>query len=222
MQAPPGDRFPAFPVSWYLFGPSHILRRGPVSRNIFGRRLVAFRTASGRLAVLDARCSHFGADLGGGCVIGETLRCAFHQWEYARDGRCTHIPYAGNIPPAARQASYPVVERHGLVFVFNGPEPLFELPFFPGVMPADLVAARPFGFVLACPWYMVGANFFDLQHFRGAHDRQVVGEPSAVCPAPFARRATAQFSRCGWFVARSAYSVVRRGRSGDVHHRLVR
>ena len=73
MQAPPGDRFPAFPVSWYLFAPSHTLRRGPVSRDIFGRRLVAFRTAAGRLAVLDLRCSHFGADLGGGCVIGESL-----------------------------------------------------------------------------------------------------------------------------------------------------
>jgi hypothetical protein len=46
---------------------------------------------------------------------------------------------------------------------------------------------------LACPWYLVGANFFDLQHFRGAHDRRVVGEPVVDTPAPFARRASARF-----------------------------
>ena len=193
MQAPTADRFPAFPVSWYLFCPSITLRRGPVSRNIFGRRLVAFRTVSGRVAVLDAHCSHFGADLGGGSVVGEAVRCSFHQWEYAIDGRCTHIPRVGNIPSAARQASYPVVERHGHIFVFNGPEALFELPFFPGVTPDDMIAARPFAMSLACPWYLVGANFFDLQHFRGAHDRRVVSEPAVDTPAPFARRASACF-----------------------------
>jgi phenylpropionate dioxygenase-like ring-hydroxylating dioxygenase large terminal subunit len=197
VQAPSRDRFPAYPVSWYLFAPSHALRRGPISRAIFGRRLVAFRTESGRAAVLDARCSHFGADLGRGCVRGEAIRCAFHQWEYAADGRCVHIPRAARIPPTAGQASYPVVERHSFLFVFNGSEPLFELPFFPGVRPEDLVPTRPFGFELACPWYLIGANFFDLQHFRGAHDRQVIGEPRVDCPAPFARRAGARFRIAG-------------------------
>src|SRR5207245_1715854 len=61
--APDAERFPAYPVSWYLFGPSRQLRRGPVSRDVLGRRLVAWRTASGRAVVLDARCSHLGADL---------------------------------------------------------------------------------------------------------------------------------------------------------------
>jgi phenylpropionate dioxygenase-like ring-hydroxylating dioxygenase large terminal subunit len=197
VQAPSADCFPAYPVSWYLFAPSHALRSGPISREIFGRRLVAFRTASGRVAILDARCSHFGADLGQGCVDGEVLRCAFHQWEYATDGRCVGIPRAADIPASAGQAAYPVVERHGFLFVFNGPEPLFELPFFPGVRPEDLVAARPFGFELACPWYLLGANFFDLQHFRGAHDRQAIGEPRVDCPSPFARRAGARFRIAG-------------------------
>src|SRR5215467_11935784 len=149
VQAPPADHFPAHPVSWYWLGPSRALRRGPVSRTLLGRRLVAFRTASGRLAVLDAGCAHLGADLGRGCVVGEAIRCPFHHWEYGPDGRCTHIPITNNIPNSARQTSYPVVERHGFLFVFNRPEPLFELPFFAGVNVNDLTPARPFATVLA-------------------------------------------------------------------------
>ena len=42
-----------------------------------------------------------------------------------------------------------------------------------------------------------GANFFDLQHFRGAHERQVVGEPRVDCPAPYAARASARFRIAG-------------------------
>ncbi len=197
VQAPSADRFPAYPASWYLFGPARAVRRRPLSRDLLGRRLVAFRTTSGRLAVLDARCSHLGSHLGQGCVVGEAIRCPFHHWEYGLDGRCTHIPISASIPVTARQTSYPVVERHGLIFVFNGPQPLFELPFFAGVRIEDLRPARPFTTVLACPWYMVGANAFDLQHFRAAHERRLEGVPAVDCPAPFARRASARFRVCG-------------------------
>src|SRR5205085_1997125 len=125
------------------------LRRGPVSRDRFGIRLVAFRTASGRLAALEARCSHLGADLGSGCVVGETLRCPFHQWEYGVDGRCVRIPASRVIPVFARQRSFPVTERHGNLFVFNGPAPLFPLPFYPGLEPEDVICGRPYSVELA-------------------------------------------------------------------------
>jgi nitrite reductase/ring-hydroxylating ferredoxin subunit len=180
-----------------MFGTSAELRRGPVSREMLGRRLVAYQTGSGRVALLDGRCSHLGADLGEGEVVGEALRCPYHHWEYGPDGRCVHIPAQADVPAFARQACYPVVERHGYIFFFNGPEPLFDLPFFPGQRPEVLQSARPFGVVLKCPWFMVGANAFDLQHFRAAHDRRLVGEPIIECPAPFARRATATFLVAG-------------------------
>lgn len=197
LTAPSADRFPAYPNSWYLFGTVQELSRGPVSREMLGRRLVAFRTASGRLAVIDGRCSHLGADLGKGCVLGEAIRCPFHHWEYGTDGQCVHIPVTENIPSTARQASFPVVERFGYLFFFNAPEPLFPLPFFPEADPGDFVAARPFGSLLDCPWYLIGSNAFDLQHFRAAHDRRLTSDPVVDCPAPFARRASAKFTVSG-------------------------
>jgi phenylpropionate dioxygenase-like ring-hydroxylating dioxygenase large terminal subunit len=168
-----------------------------MSREMLGRRIAAFRTAAGRAVVIDARCYHLGADLGRGQVVGDAIQCPFHQWEYGSDGRCTRIPVTDRIPPAARQTVYPVVERHGYIFFFNSPQALFPIPFFAGVDPNSLIAARPFQTVLDCPWYMVGSNAFDLQHFRAAHDRRLIGDPEVTCPHAFARRASACFRVAG-------------------------
>lgn len=194
VQAPLAERFPTYPIAWYLFGESRELRDRPVSKDLLGRRLTAFRTASGSVAVLDARCSHLRADLGNGCVVGETIQCPYHHWRYGSDGRCVHIPAGVAIPDFARQGSYAAVERHGLVFFFNGPQPLYPLPFFADAVPEDFVRARPFGMTLHCPWWMVGANACDLQHFLGAHDRRLAGPPTVEKLTPFSRRASAPFS----------------------------
>lgn len=195
--APPASSFPVYPVSWYFFGAVAELKRGPVSRELFGQRLVAFRTRSGALAVLDARCSHLGTDLGRGCVVGEAIRCPYHHWEFGADGKCSHIPASAEIPAFARQRSFPVAERHGYLFVFNAREPLFPLPFYPGLTPEEMSCSAPEEVTIDCPWYMIGANAFDLQHFRASHDRVLVGDPTVDCPAEFARRAGARFSVSG-------------------------
>lgn len=186
--APPAEAFPAYPASWYLFGDSRELRRGPVSRRLLGRLLVAFQTASGRLAVMDGQCAHLGADLGFGDVVGETIRCPFHHWRYGCDGVCASIPGQDGIPPFARLRSYPVEERHGSLFFFNGREPLFPLPFFLQGDPADYLAAKTFRFTADCTWYMNAAHAFDRQHFATVHGRELQTEPVVDTPAPYARR----------------------------------
>lgn len=195
--APAAELFPPQPASWYFLAPSCEVTAQPRTHEILGRRLVTFRTSTGRIALLEAACSHLGADLGKGCVINDRLQCPFHHWQYAPDGRCLHIPAQARIPETARQATYPVVERHGFVFFFNGPEPLFPLPFFEGADPAAFRAMAPFEATLACPWFLVGANAFDLQHFRAAHDRRLAATPTVDCPALFARRATGTFTVSG-------------------------
>ncbi len=190
-QAPPISAFPAWPASWYLFGESRELDRGPVSRRLLGRQLVAFRTASGRVSVMDAHCSHLGADLGLGDVVGETIRCPFHHWRYGCDGICESVPGQDRVPAFARQQTYPVEERHGYLFFFNGRSdrpPLFPLPFLLGEDPAGFAAAPVFSYVADCTWFMNSAHAFDRQHFAAVHDRELTGPTVIDCPAPYARR----------------------------------
>lgn len=188
LKAPPAEAFPQYPASWYLFCHRRDLQRGPLSKRVLGRDLVAFRTEAGTLALLDARCSHLGADLGLGRVIGDSIQCPFHNWRYGVDGRCVEIPCAKHIPPFARQQSFPVVERHGYVFFFNGREPLFPLPFFFQCDPHAFVAGRVFRYHADTTWYMNAAHAFDTQHFSAVHDRELLAPPEVDCPAPYARR----------------------------------
>lgn len=187
--APPIDAFARWPASWYLFGRSSELDRGPVSKPMLGRRIVAFRGADGEIAVLDANCSHMGADLGQGTIVDGRLVCPFHGWCYGTDGRCVGIPGAASPPPPfAKQKRYPARERHGYLFFFFGEEALFPLPFFPGEDEADLVAGGSFRFVSDCTWFVNAAHVFDRQHFATAHGRRLLGPLEVDCPTPFARR----------------------------------
>lgn len=188
VRPPAADEFPAYPASWYFFCESRQIKNKPFSQCILGRRLVAFRTASGQVSVMDAHCAHLGADLGCGSVVGETIQCPFHRWRYGPDGVCTSIPHAEQIPSFARLRTYPVAERHGFVFFFNGHKPLFPLPFILNADPTDFVAGRVFRYVADCNWYMNSAHAFDTQHFAAVHDRRLLAPPSVDCPAPFARR----------------------------------
>jgi phenylpropionate dioxygenase-like ring-hydroxylating dioxygenase large terminal subunit len=212
LDAPAVDRFAPFPASWYLLCRVGDLRRGPLTKSLGGRELVAFQTERGNIAVLDARCAHLGADLGRGRVVGEAIQCPYHHWQYGVQGRCLHIPAQEHIPAFARQKSYPAAIRHGYVFVFHGAEPLFELPFFPEVRPEDFVASRPLRFVAECPWYLFAANSFDAQHWRGVHNRRLLGSPLIDSPHPCARRTRFRAQVTG----NSIYDRLLRRLAGDI------
>lgn len=187
-RAPAPERFATYPASWYLFGESRELDRGPVSKAMLGRQWVAFRGRDGAVAVLDARCSHMGADLGCGHLEHGSIVCPYHNWAYGSDGICTRAPGVEQPPRFARQRVFPAVERHGYLFFFNGPEPLFPLPFFIGEEEADYAAGRLFRYEADCTWYVNSAHAFDRQHFDAVHDRRLLAPPEIDCPAPFARR----------------------------------
>jgi phenylpropionate dioxygenase-like ring-hydroxylating dioxygenase large terminal subunit len=187
-RAPSIERFSQWPASWYLFGASGELARGPRSKQMLGRHLVAFRGAHGRVTVMDARCAHMGADLGCGHVAGDEVVCPYHNWRYALDGTCTHAPGMTTPPRFARQRTFPAIERHGYIFFFNAVEPLFPLPFFFGETPDQFCAGRVFRYEADCAWFVNSAHAFDRQHFSAVHDRRLLEPPEIDCPVPFARR----------------------------------
>ena len=193
-----GYEFPVCPASWHYLAPLRRLARGPVQVDLpQSGSFAGYQTESGKLVVLNARCSHVGSNLANGCVVGDNLQCPLHGWQFGPDGACKKIPAGDAIPHWARQSSYPVQEMGGHVFFFNRPVARFPLPFFEGVQPDELVAAQSFELRVNTSWHVASSNGFDLQHFRCAHDRTLVGEPVVSCPHPFARRITAKFQVAG-------------------------
>ena len=172
--------------SWYVAALSSELARGrALSRELLGRRIALYRGADGRVRALDARCAHLGADLGAGQVVGDALRCAFHHWTYDGSGRCVAVPSREEVPAFARTFSYPVEERHGAVFVFNGPRPSFPLPAFDGFSHSELHALRLPARRLRCHPHLAVANGLDVEHYRTVHRLDFVRPPQVEEPDPF-------------------------------------
>ena len=190
--------FPEVPACWYYIGTRNQLSAGPVGFQLpGGHTYVAFQKNDGSPAVLSARCSHMGAELAHGCVKNGRIACPLHGWEYSSNGRCEHIPASQKIPAFARQTAFPVTECGGHLFFFNRPHATFPLPFFADTQPSDLHPARSFDLIINTPWYLVGANGFDEQHFRCSHDRTQLGTSQVDSPHPCAWRTRAKFQVTG-------------------------
>ena len=187
---PKPDEFPDYPASWYWLGTQGEFSVKPKPIRLFGRDLVAYRDEQNKVVVMDSRCSHMGADLSQGTVEGGYLKCPFHGWKYGTDGRCVSIPHGADIPKFARQKTYAIEERNRCVYVFNGTEPLFPMPFFYDEDASEFVCGRPFSLNAKSTWYMISAHAFDVPHFETVHDRKLLAPPVIDCPTPFCRRCT--------------------------------
>jgi nitrite reductase/ring-hydroxylating ferredoxin subunit len=97
----------------------------PVRLKLLGEDLVAFRTTSGRPAVLDTWCPHRNANLFWGRNEEDGLRCVYHGWKFDADGACVDMP---NEPPRSRfaekikQPAYQAVDTGGVIWVYMGPD----------------------------------------------------------------------------------------------------
>lgn len=168
--------------SWYAVARSRRLGRGRVRTcQLLDRRLAVFRDTAGRAHALEAQCPHLGADLASGEVVEGALRCPFHHWRFGGDGRCVEAPGQPSLP-RRRARSYPVVERWGLVWLFNGPEPRFELPEIPA---AGRRVLRPPSQHIGCHPHMVLANGLDLSHYEALHGMEFTAEPRFERPDPY-------------------------------------
>jgi phenylpropionate dioxygenase-like ring-hydroxylating dioxygenase large terminal subunit len=90
-----------------------------VPAQLLGRDLAVFRAADGDVAVVDDLCAHRGARLSAGAVDESCVRCPYHSWSYAGDGRCVAIPQleaAHAIPSHARVDAFRVSEHAGLIW----------------------------------------------------------------------------------------------------------
>jgi len=174
--------FTPYPNGWFRLAYSHEVARGAIHRvSALGQELIVFRGADGRAAVLDAHCPHLGADLSaGGRVVGNTVACPFHDWQFAGDGRCVKIPYCEKIPKKAATRAWPVCERDGVVYVYHdahGRAPAFDVP--KGPFRADATWSRPMYFKWRIRMHIqeVVENAVDTAHFPVVH---AYGKPPVI------------------------------------------
>lgn len=167
--------------NWYAVAKSSEVSTGKaIGTDYLDGRVVVWRGEDGSPHVMSAWCAHLGADLSVGDVVGGEIRCAFHHWHYGADGVCSKIPSGDAIPPRARVTALPTVERWGLIWAFNGTEPLYPSPEFPDFVERELryrvVPVTEF----PLEHWVVLTNSVDFQHLRVLHGLKITFDPNDV------------------------------------------
>ncbi|HEX6311437.1 MAG TPA: Rieske 2Fe-2S domain-containing protein [Acidimicrobiia bacterium] len=165
-----------FPQCWYPIALSREVAPGTVAgADFLDGRVVCYRGEHGRARVLSAYCRHTGLDLCTADVIGDEIRCPFHYWQFGEDGRCTKIPVSDRIPEDSSLFAFPTAESLGLVWAFNGTEPLYDVPSFPGIDSDTLAVRAECRGEMHIPHWLATANSMDFQHLEVVH-----GVPNTV------------------------------------------
>jgi vanillate O-demethylase monooxygenase subunit len=154
-----------------------------VARRIMDEPLVFFRDDDGRPTALQDRCAHRWAPLSRGKITADGgLQCPYHGLEYDRHGICVRNPHPNyKIPPAMRVRSYPLAEKHSMIWIWMGTGQPDEsrIPDFgwldPGVNPIDRRAYLP----MPCSWDLMVDNLLDVSHIAFLHDGNL-GNPHMV------------------------------------------
>jgi phenylpropionate dioxygenase-like ring-hydroxylating dioxygenase large terminal subunit len=155
----------------------------PLRLMLLGERLIAFRDAQGQVGVMDHRCPHRCASLFYGRNEGDGMRCVYHGWKYATDGRCLEMP---NLPleqdfsEKVRAKAYQTAERGGVIWVYMGEAA--KAPPLPAIEatqldPEDLTILFT---QRECNWLQALEGDIDTSHFSWLHVGSV--RPEQVDP----------------------------------------
>ncbi len=147
----------------------------PFAIAILGEDLRAFRATDGSVGLVSPRCPHRGADLFFGRNEEGGIRCAYHGWKFATDGRCLALPTME--PGPARESAeqnvhllaYPTREAGGFIWAYLGPRehmpPLPQLEFT--TLPTSHVFVSKK--LQQCNWAQSCEGGLDTAHFSFLH-----------------------------------------------------
>jgi vanillate O-demethylase monooxygenase subunit len=160
---------------WYVGLWSSELSSGAmVSRTILNEPVLFLRRADGTVAAISDTCSHRFAPLSMGKILpGDRVQCPYHGLEFGADGRCVHNPHGtGAIPAAAHLRTYPVVEKHQVLWIWMGtraPDP-DKIPDYSCLDTADpLFVTEPGYLRMQAGYELVVDNLLDLSHICYLH-----------------------------------------------------
>lgn len=158
--------------------------RSLLARTLAGEDVVMFRTEAGEAVALEDRCAHRHVPLRLGRVVGDTAQCGYHGLCFDKEGRCVHVPGQDRIPAGATIRSFPVIERHALIWIWLGEAGRAD----PALVPNCYWMDDP-GWAVSKGYHHVAANYallndnlLDLTHESFVHIESIGNEAVANAP----------------------------------------
>lgn len=156
---------------WYVAALSQEVGRKLLARKILGRNIVLFRTRAGEPVALDDRCAHRSFPLSRSTLEDDTIVCGYHGFRYDARGDCIEIPSQERCPKGIGVASYPILERGRLLWIWMGPPQHADestIPAQPWLASAEWVHSEGY-FHLPASYVSLHENLLDLTHLSYLH-----------------------------------------------------
>ena len=159
--------------TWYVAAWENEIAPGAcLARTLLDEPIVFFRDESGAVKALTDRCPHRFAPLHMGNLVSGSLQCAYHGLVFDGSGQCVANPQGnGVIPRAAKVRAYPLVERHGIVWIWMGDAGLADpalIGNFDAIDPGTLDVGRRYLYARA-NYLLETDNILDLSHIEYLH-----------------------------------------------------
>jgi phthalate 4,5-dioxygenase oxygenase subunit len=167
----------------------------PVGVRIMGDDIVLFRDDADRVGALDRKCKHRCADLVLARIEDGGIRCPYHGWLFAIDGRVLDQPaeVSRTAKDRVRARSYPVHEAGGAFWLYLGPgePPLF--PNYPALQGSDehRYTCKWFG---DCNWMQASEGNIDPVHTSYLHQLELKDDTMKARWGVFANSARPELS----------------------------
>ena len=176
--------------TWYVAALSTEIHQEKMLRRIFlETSVVLYRKKDGAVAALHDRCPHRFAPLSMGRLEGDDVVCPYHGLRFDCTGKCNNNPHGnGHIPAKAEVRSFPVMERHGFVWIWMGDLPADEAQL-PDYSTLDQGHPNGIGYVympFPCYYELITDNVMDLSHVDHLHSEIIStrGKLSPLIPKP--------------------------------------
>jgi phenylpropionate dioxygenase-like ring-hydroxylating dioxygenase large terminal subunit len=153
----------------------------PMRLRLLGENLIAFRTTSGNVGLIQNACPHRGASMFFGRNEEDGLRCVYHGWKFDENGTCVDMPSEpaeSNFKSKVRTVAYRCVERNGVVWAYMGPR---EVPPPLPELEANMMESgeTTIGNVFrSCNWMQALEGDIDTSHLYFLHLGSVKAEDS--------------------------------------------
>ncbi|MGH8436275.1 MAG: Rieske 2Fe-2S domain-containing protein [Pseudomonas sp.] len=182
--------------TWYIAAFEPELEEPMVARRFLDTPVVMFRTSSGELTALEDICPHRLMPLSCGKRMGDELQCGYHGMRFSAAGKCVAVPGQQQVPAAATVRRFPLVARHGFIWIWMGkaeqanPDNIPDLHWNddPGWTPS-----RGYKMVHA-DYRLMNDNLLDLSHENYVHGK-TIGNDEEESIADFPLKVTVEESQ---------------------------
>jgi len=160
--------------AWYCGGFAADLKPGDLKPlTMLGEPVVFYRRDDGSAAAIADRCPHRFAPLSKGKICDGAVQCPYHGLRFDHTGACVHNPHGdGAIPKAAVVKAYPVIEKHGALWVWMGEAHRADASLLPDFGMTDQRDgwSRIQGYLhVKAHYQLVIDNLLDLSHVQFLH-----------------------------------------------------